>query len=1562
MSHIHKYVNIRFAFLVVLMASMAWSGTIQAQNVAELERFKSTLNAQQLEQLNIIETNTPEVLSEFNQNELRVIASYMAGERIDRSANNVEIIDRLFALMPSTGNPSASILGDDALLSEDFNDETFPPTGWNVFKLEGDGTTDWMRVTAQSNSAPASARRLFGGQNDGFQESWLVSPQIAINSDSYVLEFFDRTQWPGDYGFSGVFVSTGSGDPAEGDFTLIFEIDPLPANIWRSNTLDLSDFDGETVYLGFRYAGDFAHTWWIDDVLVYEPAAQPNPVTLNSPSNEATNVSVNTTLTWSAGSGSTPTEYDVYFGTDPDPAFAGTVTETSWATPVLDFETTYYWNVVAKNEAGSADASGTWSFTTQADPTLSPPFTVDFSSFPPLNWERPYGLLTENTEFTEPAASNWLGGTFNNQTGNDLATRINLWINSTGTAPIARWFMSPVIDMGDGSVDYELLFDVAVTVWASGPQANPTPAQLGPDDYFAVVASLDGGATWSSDNVLFELSGAEGDEVAAGGQTVTVSLAGVTGEAKIAFYAQRDLGPTQTTPDIHLHVGNVRMRVASESPVLVVDTEELDFGTIFAGDTTDLTVLVSNEGGAPMIVTADSDSPDFLVDDSPVEIAPNSSYMYTITFAPGMAGELSGAITFTAGVAGTLVAPGIEGSPATVSVEGIAVDPPVAGVAPESFNVSTVTGNPNVTRTLTISNTGGADLEFALGISYAGMDNKLDRVVQTFTTEKHGITRVESTAAIKAPMVSGAKAFNDEGVISFEASEGYAPGFIGGQNGWSTYSTNTTKPIVSAANASDGEWSLELSKHDGLNTGVFVGGFSPLFSIDEDVMSISYDVFIESTGGADYDVIVQAPSQGFLTARVKFFWQGGIRLVDFNNEGTVVMLATGVPYPVNEWFDLTIEVDRGADVINYYLNGDLFWTGAIFGGTVMEQVVVLHDNWNDGEAGFIDNIRVSSEAQWLTADVTSGTVAAGESVDVTLSFNAVDFEAGEYFANLMVFTNDPSNEVVDVPVSFTLVDPVSVSSIGELFEVAEPGDGVVYRIDGEVYLTFNSTFRNRKVVVDATRGMVLDDNSRNLSQNFNRYDGITGLTGTVSAFNGLVQFTPSFDLEASSSNNLILPERVVIPDLSNAKQGSLVVIENVTFSQTGEFANQQNYTITDQDGNTFTVRTDRVVESILDEGETSYIGTTIPTGPVTVVGYITVFNNPQLVIRTLEDFFDANAVGGFSLVSPPNNATVALVPDSDDEVTISWGAASGDDVEYIWFANATGLPLMVPAHAVITEETGFTVSQGGLVDLLESLFGEVELGDTFTLDWAVFAYNGEGVRHSDQVWTVTFEIAAPPVGENVTFSVNMSYQEGLGVFQPEAGDQVFVRGSFNDWSTVAGQEMVETTPGIFEVTLFVAGEEGANHAYKYYIMAGDGRDLPNTGWEINGVGPVGGNGDRLLVLVGDDQVLDTVWFNNEEGTSTGDDVDLPLEFALKQNYPNPFNPTTQIQFALPQATEVRIDVFNVMGQRVATLVNGAQNAGYHTVTFDANRLASGVYIYRMQAGSFVQTQKMLLVK
>jgi hypothetical protein len=90
--------------------------------------------------------------------------------------------------------------------------------------------------------------------------------------------------------------------------------------------------------------------------------------------------------------------------------------------------------------------------------------------------------------------------------------------------------------------------------------------------------------------------------------------------------------------------------------------------------------------------------------------------------------------------------------------------------------------------------------------------------------------------------------------------------------------------------------------------------------------------------------------------------------------------------------------------------------------------------------------------------------------------------------------------------------------------------------------------------------------------------------------------------------------------------------------------------------------------------------------------------------------------------------------------------------------------------------------------------------------------------------------------------------------------------------------------------------------------------------------------------------------------------ELPRGYVLEQNYPNPFNPSTSIRYALPAAGPVRLRVFDLLGKEVATLVDAPQSAGWHTASFQASGLPSGVYFYRLESGSWVQTQKMVLVK
>ena len=92
------------------------------------------------------------------------------------------------------------------------------------------------------------------------------------------------------------------------------------------------------------------------------------------------------------------------------------------------------------------------------------------------------------------------------------------------------------------------------------------------------------------------------------------------------------------------------------------------------------------------------------------------------------------------------------------------------------------------------------------------------------------------------------------------------------------------------------------------------------------------------------------------------------------------------------------------------------------------------------------------------------------------------------------------------------------------------------------------------------------------------------------------------------------------------------------------------------------------------------------------------------------------------------------------------------------------------------------------------------------------------------------------------------------------------------------------------------------------------------------------------------------------------EVTAPDRFALLQNYPNPFNPATMIEYTLPKQSKVSLKVFNVLGEEVRTLVDEFQDAGYKTVSFDANNLPSGMYFYRLQTGSFVDVKKMLMMK
>ncbi len=151
-----------------------------------------------------------------------------------------------------------------------------------------------------------------------------------------------------------------------------------------------------------------------------------------------------------------------------------------------------------------------------------------------------------------------------------------------------------------------------------------------------------------------------------------------------------------------------------------------------------------------------------------------------------------------------------------------------------------------------------------------------------------------------------------------------------------------------------------------------------------------------------------------------------------------------------------------------------------------------------------------------------------------------------------------------------------------------------------------------------------------------------------------------------------------------------------------------------------------------------------------------------------------------------------------------------------------------------------------------------------------------------------------------------------------------------------------------------SGFDAGRRHYQYIqpIVAGNG----SVTWPSSFTLPT-------LTWVAEDLAWETPPDYNTPTTSSELDESMVKKFALEQNYPNPFNPTTNISFSLADASPVKLTIYNLLGQEVARLISGkVMNAGTHTVAFNAASLSSGVYLYRLEAGSFVSNKRMTLIK
>ncbi|WP_168026834.1 T9SS-dependent choice-of-anchor J family protein [Ignavibacterium album] len=1426
---------------------------------------------------------------------------------------------------------SATTLCDPvSTLNENFDGVTTPnlPSCW--YKVGTGGS-----VSTQGSSANSSPNCLYIYSTSTSSLAVVSLPPLSnAGAGTHRLRFYARANFT----VGGVIHIGYLTNP--NDANSFVKLDSIVANSlsYQQFTKFLGNAPGSNQVLAFRHSGSPANSVLIDDV-VWEPVpvGVPNPAVVVSPADSATNVAINTSLNWLSGGGAPETGYRIYFGTDGggvtpptnilNNVDLGLVTTYTPASP-LSYSTTYYWMIVPYNGSGNATGTPIWRFTTMPDPTITPPYTQNFEgTFPPINWTRFTGLLQDTSVLTSTTAG-WVQDDWRNISSPvNKAARLNIWSTTT-----RYWLVTPPINLGTGSTNYQIEFDLTLNAYGT---SNP-PGTSGVDDKFAVVISTDGGTTWLSANTLRLWDNAGSPYVYNNinhlGEHVILNLTGYTGIVKIGFYGES----TVSNADNDLMVDNFEVKEVPTTPLFTISPTSKDFGTVISGNTKSANFTITNTGVGTLsinsggITLTGTNANQFSLGSIsyPINLTSGQSAQITVNFSPTSAGVKT---------ANLQIVHNAPGSPAVVPLTGNALP---AGILFEDFTGAAfppdgwIAVNNDAGTKNWIRNTGKFTSSPASASS--SWESTILRNNDWLITPK---LVVSSGDSIIFWISAASSSYTEELVVKV--------GSTNDPNGsWTTLDSILTN------NPGWERKSYSLNAFAGQNVYIaFVNRGLDKFTVYIDDV-VGPQVYIPAV-----DVALQS------------FYQ-----------------ASGLPVPrgvsqfeENNIYVKVLENSNKKEPVEALSN-----TGSGVKSTTSNNTVVV-DNSNVPIE--LNNIQIKAAVKNLGQNATNYTINYSVGGINQTPFSGPTISSGQTDTATIIY---------------------NPSSIGTFIAA-----GTVTATGDEVPGNNNNQFRMRVYPDSYTR--TIYDRADNV------VDTWVGWADTTVRMKAGVRFTAPSEIKLAGVDFICRTEavnsgtfEVQVRAAGDSAGAPGAVLYTQVYSANDYFAGAGDYIFfpfgndapTIASGSDYWI-TVKAPLGVLYPGAVHNTGFTSGRSFFEGSADTTVWN--PLVITTERAWImravHIPAAATFQLtVSVGNGWNMVSVPGLHpvDQNILTWWPGKDPAANVFKFQGAyqsvttvqPGLGYWMKHLGANTYNTGDEWPAGGINIVAHdplnaaagwNLIGGYEfLAPTSALttnpsgliSGFVYGYTTSGGYQvaSDLVPGYGYWLKLTAAGQiNINPGPKANFK--LSDFIPDDFGKIIITDNAGKSYTLyvaQGNQAQKTSLDFFELP-------PAPFSDMFDVRYTSGRfveDLSSAMKTIQMQGveyPVRVRVEGMMLRITDEtgKAVNERVKSGEEITISNSQIRklnvmsdiIPDKYSLEQNYPNPFNPTTTIEFSLPEDVEnVRLTIYNALGEKVAELVNGKMEAGRYRYQWNAGNVATGLYIYELKTNKFSSVKKMMLLK